>query len=287
MWPEDRAPAGVVLRRSSDLLIAAGAGVGMALLSYAVMTRPAPASISRYFLERAYAEGGGTNVVNVILVDFRGFDTLGEITVLCIVALTIFSLLRRFRPAAESVTTPLQQREQNASDAASPHRAVGDTAADYMLAPQAIMEWLFPAIIVFALYLLLRGHDLPGGGFAAGVAMSIAILSQYMARGTRQTEMLLAIRPLLWIGLGLLCATATGAGAWLFGYPFLTSEFGYVSLPIIDAVPLASALLFDLGVFALVVGATVLILIALAHQSIRVPRAAREPELSVPEGGEN
>src|SRR5690606_28478837 len=107
-WPGVSAPISVGIRRSTDLLIAAAAGCGMALISYAVMTRPAPHSISRYFMEHAYAEGGGTNVVNVILVDFRGFDTLGEITVLGIVALTIFALLRRFRPAAESVASPLQ-----------------------------------------------------------------------------------------------------------------------------------------------------------------------------------
>src|SRR3546814_15081788 len=94
-----------------------------------------------------------------------------------------------------------------------------------MLAPKFIMEWLFSAIIVFSLYLLLRGHDSPGGGFAAGIAMSIAILIQYMARGTRQMELLLSIRPLRWIGIGLLCAAMTGAGAWLFGYPFLSSHF--------------------------------------------------------------
>jgi len=276
MWPDARMPFGVVWRRATDLLIAVAAGVGMTLLSYAVMTRPAPDSVSRYFMERAHSEGGGTNVVNVILVDFRGFDTLGEITVLCIVALTIFSLLRRFRPAAESVTAPVQQREQAASDDASPYRAVGDTVADYMLAPKTIMEWLFPAIIVFSLYLLVRGHDSPGGGFAAGIVMSIAILIQYMARGTRQVEMRLSVRPLRWIGAGLLCATVTGAAAWLFGYPFLSSDHGYLELPAIGAVPLTSALFFDIGVFALVLGAMVLILIALAHQSIRVPRV-REP----------
>src|SRR3546814_14806103 len=67
----------------------------MAALAYAMMTRPLPDSISRYFVENAYSGGGGTNVVNVILVDFRGFDTLGEITVLSIVALTVFTLLDR------------------------------------------------------------------------------------------------------------------------------------------------------------------------------------------------
>ena len=81
-----------------------------------------------------------------------------------------------------------------------------------------------------------------------------------------------------WVSAGLLCATATGAAAWLFGYPFLTSDFSYLHLPIIGAVPMASALLFDIGVFAVVVGTTVLILIALAHQSIRSPRPPRPPE---------
>lgn len=281
-WPNARAPISVGFRRGGDLIIAVGAGLGIALLAYAVMTRPLPDRLASFFLERSYPEGGGKNVVNVILVDFRGFDTLGEITVLAIVALTVFSLLRRFRPADESVATPLQQRTQNAFDAEREGREIGDTLADYMLVPRVIMEWLFPVILVFALYLLIRGHDLPGGGFAAGITMSIALILQYMASGTRSVEARLQIRPLTWIGLGLLCAVATGAGAWLFGYPFLTSWFRYVDLPMLRDIPLASALLFDLGVFLLVVGATALMLIALAHQSIRtalrkvVP--ATEPE---------
>jgi multicomponent K+:H+ antiporter subunit A len=99
--------------------------------------------------------------------------------------------------------------------------------------------------------------------------MAVAIILQYMAGGARWVEGRLRIRPLRWIGLGLLCATATGAGAGLIGLPFLTSRSAYVELPVIGAVPLSSALFFDLGVFSLVVGATVLILIALAHQSLR------------------
>jgi multicomponent K+:H+ antiporter subunit A len=67
----------------------------------------------------------------------------------------------------------------------------------------------------------------------------------------------------------------TGAGAWIFGYPFLTSAFQYVEVSLLGRVPLASALLFDLGVFVLVVGATVLILVAIAHQSIRGARPAQ------------
>jgi multicomponent K+:H+ antiporter subunit A len=90
-------------RRLRDFILAGGAGLGLALLSYAVLMRPADKTIASFFIEKALPEGGGTNVVNVILVDFRGFDTLGEITVLSIVALTVYALLRRFRPAIEII----------------------------------------------------------------------------------------------------------------------------------------------------------------------------------------
>ncbi|HYI39961.1 MAG TPA: monovalent cation/H+ antiporter subunit A [Allosphingosinicella sp.] len=272
--PGGGAPSPVNLRRAIDLTIAVAAGAGMALLAYAVMTRPLlPATVSKAFIARAYPEGGGTNVVNVILVDFRSFDTLGEIGVLAIVALAIFSLLRRFRPAAESVATPEQQLVQNAYDDARDDRRVGDTLADYMLVPRVLMQWLFPVIVVLALYLFIRGHDMPGGGFAAGITLSIGLILQYMAVGTLKAEDRLPVRPIRWIGLGLLIAVATGAGAWLFGYPFLASWSRYLELPLFGAVPLASAMAFDLGVFLVVVGSTALILVALAHQSIRIPRA--------------
>ncbi len=259
------------LRRALDGFIAVAAGAGIGLLAYAVMTRPLPSGLARFFLENAYSGGGGKNVVNVILVDFRGFDTLGEITVLAIVGITVFSLLRRFRPAAESVQSPVQQRVQDAFDDRSEGRNVGDTLADYLVIPRILMQWLFPFITVFAIYLLVRGHDLPGGGFAAGVTMATGLILQYMAFGTRTIENRLRVRPLSWVGLGLLLAVATGAGSWLLGYPFLTSAFRYADLPILGEVPLATALLFDLGVFLLVIGATALMLTAIAHQSIRTP----------------
>lgn len=268
------------LRRLRDLTMAVAAGAGMTLIAYAVMTRPAPDTIADYFLDKAYSEGGGRNVVNVILVDFRGFDTLGEITVLGIVALTVFALLRRFRPAPDTVERPEQQRIQLAFDEAHPDRQPGSTAADYLFVPSVIMQWMFPVIIVFAIFLLLRGHDSPGGGFAAGVAMAAGFILQYMAAGTIWVEDRLRILPVTWIGGGLLVALATGAGAWLFGKPFLTSYSQYVDLPLIGKVPLATAALFDLGVFSLVVGATVLMLIALAHQSVRRLRASRIEEQS-------
>ena len=274
-WRDDQVPFKVRVRRSGDLVLAVMGGVGVAAIAYAIMTRPAPSGISDFFMQRAYPSGGGTNVVNVILVDFRSFDTLGEITVLAIVALTVFTLLRRFRPAAESIELPDQQKVQNAFDDAHDDNAFGDTAEHYLLVPRVIMEWLFPFILTCALYLLARGHNLPGGGFAGGVTASIAIILLYMANGTRSVEARLHVQPVRWIAAGLLCAAATGAAAWLFGYPYLTTHSSYLDLPIIGEIPIASALLFDIGVFAVVVGTTVLILIALAHQSIRTPAARR------------
>jgi multicomponent K+:H+ antiporter subunit A len=236
------------------------------------MTMPVPDAIASYFLQNAYTEGGGRNVVNVILVDFRAFDTFGEIAVLGIVGLTVYGLLRRFRPAEDSMELPEQQLTQNRFDADQPERSPGDMMRDYLLVPSVLMQWLFPVIITFAVYLFMRGHDMPGGGFSAGLTLSIAFLLQYLAGGTRWAEDRIRILPLRWMGAGILIAAATGIGAWLLGHPFLTSHFRYLEIPLIGKVPAASALLFDLGVFLLVVGATVLILVALAHQSIRINR---------------
>ncbi|MFB2550244.1 monovalent cation/H+ antiporter subunit A [Ensifer soli] len=261
------------LRRLRDFALAVAAGIATMLVSYTVMSGARLETISRFFLENAYSKGGGTNTVNVILVDFRGFDTLGEIAVLCIVALTVFALLRRFRPAEDSLQLPEQQQVQNAFDDRHPDRSKGDSIAEYLRLPSIIMRWMFPVIAMLATFLFLRGHDQPGGGFAAGIAMSIGFILQYMAGGTRWVEERLRIHPLRWMSIGLVMAIATGLGSWLFSRPFLTSYFRYAELPVFGKIPVASALIFDLGVFALVLGATVLILIALAHQSVRTPRA--------------
>ncbi len=261
--PGERGPEVLTLtRRARDLAIAIGAGLGLAALSYAVMTRTPPELLAQDFLARAYSEGGGTNVVNVILVDFRGFDTLGEIFVVAAVALTTFALLRRFRPAADSLELPEQQR--GAGPAPLP-------------VPFALTRALFPVMLVVAVYLLLRGHDLPGGGFSAGMVVAIAVLAQYMVGGAAWTEHHIRLRPVVWMGAGLMVAALAGAGALAFGRPFLTTYFDYAVLPVVGRVPLASALVFDIGVFILVVGATLLMLVALAHQSVRGHRASPRP----------
>ena len=267
---EDLAPAGRRLirwYRVRDFALAVAAGSGLAALAWLAMTRVPANTISGYFVENAYTKGGGTNVVNVILVDFRGFDTFGEITVLAVVALTIFALLRRFRPSPESIPAPEQQRLQAAAGGEQ-HRVAADLET-----PALIMRLMFPAISAVALYFLLRGHDQPGGGFVAGVTMAVAFILSYMARGTAWTEDRMRILPVRWMGIGLLLAGGTGVAAWLFADPFLTSFVRYIGIPVLGRLPLASTLFFDIGVFAVVLGATVLILIAIAHQSLRSHRA--------------
>lgn len=253
-------------RRSRDLVIALAAGSGLATLAHALMTRPLPETISTFFVTRTSSDGTGANVVNAILVDFRAFDTLGEITVLGAVAIAVYSLLRRFRPARESLVPPPQQRLHTAQD-----------LADDLMVPGVIMRAMFAAIIVLAMYLFTRGHNLPGGGFVAGLTFAVGLVLQYMAGGTRWIEDRLDIRPIRLIGLGLLLAAATGAGAWFFAHPFLTSHVAHVELPVIGAIHLPSVFAFDLGVFLLVVGATALILTALVHQSVRAHRRERQP----------
>ncbi|MEZ7829517.1 monovalent cation/H+ antiporter subunit A [Brachymonas denitrificans] len=276
----DRTPLRARLRRGRDLVLSVLAGLGLAGLAYALMTRPAPYSISPFFLERALPEGGGTNVVNVMLVDFRAFDTMGEIVVLGIVALTVYALLRRFRPPLESLQAPAQQRATPLdlqTDLVNPRKA-HDTAVGYLLVPAVLSRLLLPVTAMLAVHLFMRGHNEPGGGFVAGLVMAIGFITQYMMAGTQWVEARFNLQLRRWIAVGLSLVLLTGLGSLLFGYPFLTTHTAHFELPLLGAMHLPSALFFDLGVFSVVLGATLLILTALAHQSIRRQRKpVRDP----------
>ncbi|MDC7818580.1 monovalent cation/H+ antiporter subunit A [Pseudomonas sp. BLCC-B112] len=274
------------IRRLRDLSLSIAVGLGMAVLSYAMLTRPTPNDISSFYLSRALPEGGGTNVVNVTLVDFRSFDTLGEITVLAAVALTVFALLRRFRPPKESMQLPAQQRllaPDVVTDLVNPRQA-SDTALGFMMVPAVLVRLLLPIALVVSFYLFMRGHNLPGGGFVAGLVMSVAFILQYMVAGTQWVEAQMSLRPLRWMGTGLLFALATGLGALAWGYPFLTTHTVHVDLPLFGDIHIASALFFDIGVYAVVLGATLLILTALAHQSVRAHKPASQSKSLIKSG---
>mgnify|MGYP006176897215 CR=1 FL=1 len=229
-------------RRVRDGALACVAGLGVGGAAWAVMTRPLD-SISGYFWDNAYSGGGGTNVVNVILVDFRGFDTFGEIIVLGIAALGIFSLLETVGTGASGRRVAAWKPDTVRSPEHHPMMLVVAT------------RLLLPLAVAVGLYIFLRGHNQPGGGFIAGLVISIAILMQYMASGYSFADQRLRADHHTLIGAGVLTAAATGLGSLLFGAPFLTSAFDYFSLPLIGEFELATAMLFDVGVALTVVGA--------------------------------
>ncbi|MEJ2309985.1 MAG: monovalent cation/H+ antiporter subunit A [Gammaproteobacteria bacterium] len=250
-------------RRGRDLLLAAAAGLGASALTWAVLTRPYE-SIAGFFLDNSVPGGGGTNVVNVILVDFRGFDTLGEITVLAIAAIGIFALLEGLR-----LTAP---------EADSTGRRWSWDLHPVVMA--SFSRLLLPLALLVAIFVLLRGHNLPGGGFIAGLITAIALITQYLANGIAWTGSRMSARLNPMIGIGLLIATATGLASWVFGYPFLTSTFTYLHWPLVGKFEVASAMLFDLGVYLVVVGVTLVILLRLGylHDVNRPHPTAGNPE---------
>ncbi|MBD8657334.1 monovalent cation/H+ antiporter subunit A [Oxalobacteraceae sp. CFBP 13730] len=269
-----KAPPSTWFRRSRDSLIAVGGGLGIAAASYAVLMRSPPPSIGEFFVLRALTEGGGSNVVNVLLVDFRGFDTLGEVTVLSAVALTVYALLRRFRPATESIAIPVQQASD--VDPTKDQAPAAQARSGYLMIPAIYLRLLLPVMGVMAAYFFMRGHNLPGGGFVAGLIFATALIVQYMVAGTDWVESHLRLRPHRWISWGLFCACFTGIGAWFLGYPFLTSHTAHLDLPVLGELHAPSAFMFDVGVFLVVVGSTMLTLVALAHQSLRSHRLAAD-----------
>jgi len=234
-----------------DLAIASSLGIVVGSICYAMLTRPL-SSISDFFLANAKTGGGGTNVVNVILVDFRGFDTLGEITVLGIAALGIYKLLTNlplFMPSSDGEGRPWA-RERHPILLAS------------------VSQSLLPLALLVSVYIFLRGHNLPGGGFIAGLVTATAFILQYMAHGSQWVSSRFDANYRKIIASGILIAFATGVGSWFFDRPFLTSWFEYFKIPLVGKVELASAIAFDLGVYITVVGATLMILASLGKLTI-------------------
>ncbi len=253
--PVESSPA----RRLRDGLLALAAGGGVGAVAYAFLLRDVDA-ISDYHLANSYEGGGGTNVVNVILVDFRGFDTYGEIIVLGIAGFVIYALTEALLNGTAS--RRLRQIEYE------PDRSRDRHPLMMVIATRVMM----PIAVIVGVYMFLRGHNQPGGGFVAGLVISIALLMQYMASGFAWAQARRKFEYHSLIGWGVVIAGLTGAGAWLAGKPFLTSAFGYVHFPPIEEFELATAMLFDLGVFLAVLGAVMLML----HSLSRLARHAGE-----------
>lgn len=118
-------------------------------------------------------------------------------------------------------------------------------------------------LLGFAIYLLFAGHNSPGGGFIGGLTTTAAFLLMYMAFGERAVKKIIPINYLLFIPIGLMLATLTGLGSLLFNLPLLTHTFGSIFIPVFGDVELSTAMLFDLGVYFTVFGATMTIILTI------------------------
>lgn len=249
------------VRRAWHAGLALAVGAAVAVAAWWLLTRGHD-SISWYFLEQSYPKGGGTNVVNVILVDFRGYDTFGEITVLGIAAVGVLALMDGLR--TRRGTTDPDGRAW--------------TFARQPLLLRMAASVVLPVALVFSVYIFMRGHNLPGGGFIAGLITAVALVLQFMAMGQARAELLLRAgggrRFVRWIGAGLGIAGLTGVGAFVLGRPFLTSAHGHPHVPLLGELPFASAAAFDLGVYLTVVGSTLLTISVLGTVSREAPAGA-------------
>ncbi|MFB9999630.1 MULTISPECIES: Na+/H+ antiporter subunit A [Brachybacterium] len=233
-------------------------------------------------IEPAYEIGGGHNVVNVTLVDARVWDTMGEISVLLVVATGVASLIfvtRRERPIArvrdlDASRTSIWRRRadpalpQNALDFdARPDDVAGGNrwrtwlSAGLTLAPERRMVILevitriaFPMMMMFSVYLLMAGHNLPGGGFAGGLVAGLALAVRYLAGGRYELTEAAPVQAGFVLGTGMALAVISGVLPLLVGGNVFSQATPVVHVPLLGELHFPTALLFDLGVYLVVVG---------------------------------
>ncbi|MHA0856406.1 Na+/H+ antiporter subunit A [Paenibacillus sp. CMAA1364] len=242
----------VTLRfKSTNLIISMGVGITMTLIALAAFGSSPFASISEFFVDNSYALAGGNNVVNVILVDFRGFDTLFEIMVLGIASLAIYGLIQLRMEPAEKI-----DRVKSSSKV-----ILQGKSNDVIL--RTVSKVIILIIITFSLYLFFAGHSNPGGGFIGGLMTSAALILMAIAFGMDIIRAILPVNYRIVTAVGLSIAILTAVGSFAFGVPFLSHAFGHFHLPIMGDTELATAVLFDLGVYLAVVGVTMNIILTI------------------------
>lgn len=256
--PPDRERRDWPLRRLRDGAVAASVGIGLGLLAFAVMTRSREAVVAHDVLHEATQEHG-RNLVHLVLVDFRGFDTLGEISVVMIAALGVFTAVRSFmdwlgdaRPKRHMV---------------HPER----TWDPHPLQLQLAARLLLPLALLVAAYFFATGSSSPGGGFVAGLIAATAFILLYVAHGVGWTEQRIGLPYRVVVAGGLFLALATGGIGVLMGDSFLTHQAVHGELPLLGTIELSTALLFDFGVFMAVTGATLLALINFGRLETDLP----------------
>jgi multicomponent Na+:H+ antiporter subunit A len=249
-----------------SLRLAISALVGLTVFGFALAAGSGtlPRDVSREIVERALPDGHGRNVVNVILVDFRGLDTLGEITVLAVAAIGAVALARagrRPRPAPVVPTT-----------------GPGGTTRHAFV--EVVVRTLVYVAFTVSVYLLVAGHNHPGGGFVGGLVAGAAVALRYLSGGLDDVRRMVRAKPWSILGGGVLLAAVTATAPLLLGHPVLTNATWDVELPLLGEVTATSALFFDTGVYLVVVGLVFMVFEAFGGDSPRVGdvEAVREVE---------
>jgi multicomponent Na+:H+ antiporter subunit A len=230
------------LVRYRDALIAAGIGTLIGGLVLTVSTTETAPQLREYFAAFGPTLGHGRNIVNVILVDFRAFDTIAEITVLATAAIGVRALLR------------LAAADEAGGESV---RSQAVTSPIFRTAARLLM----PLLLLFSVFLLLRGHNQPGGGFVGGLVAASAFALYGLAYGMGQARRALLVRPLTLLGVGLLTALGSGMPAVLRGQPFLTAQWA------LGPVTAGTPMVFDIGVFLVVSGVMLMMIFSLAEES--------------------
>ena len=293
---------GIPRARGVRAVIAVGFALVMMWVAATSLASRTAERVSVPMPEMAYKEGDGTNVVNVILVDIRAWDTWGEITVLAAAATGVASLIflqqrdRRGGRLADVQTGSVGRINSEGSMGTAVLRTVRrfsteDSAtwleAGRTLAPErrsivleVITRMLFHAMVLYSIYLLLAGHNTPGGGFAGGLLAGLALTLRYLAGGRYELQQAMRVPAGVLLGLGLAIATVTGLVPLIFGSQVLQSAaLTLHGLWLFGDVKLVSATAFDVGVYLVVVGLVLDVLRALGAEIDRrgdEARAVRE-----------
>jgi multicomponent Na+:H+ antiporter subunit A len=228
--------------RAVRLTTAAAVGVMVFLVAITAGGNRTLPPVSGDMIEQAVPNGEGRNVVNVILVDFRGIDTMGEITVLAAAAIGSVALARAGRRA------PTGNRPSPSSP--GPARLVVVDVA---------VRVVFAAVLVGSVYLLFVGHNQPGGGFVGGLVAGAAVALRYVAGGIDDVRNLSRAHPWTVLGAGLLIAIVTVLVPLAFGGTPLEHAVFETDLPVLGHVKTTSALAFDIGVYLLVLGLVLMV----------------------------
>ncbi len=251
------------------IVIAALVGFTVTALAFIAAGARVAQPVSEAYYEAAYEFGYGRNIVNVILVDTRAWDTLGEISVLVVAATGVASLIfiRRRYTADSPQRSPSggRRRGRYRRPDPGPKRDSGGRAVwlrgTEQLSPlkrsivfEVITRLLFPVMILYALFLLFSGHNNPGGGFAGGLVAGLALVLRYLAGGSAELDEAAPVDAGRVLGTGLLVAGLSALAPVLIGGRIGQSYAVDLNVPLLGQVHIVSSLAFDIGVFFVVIG---------------------------------